>query len=280
MSMQRIVSLAPSNTEIVFALGKGDRLVGVTEFCNYPAEAKLIEKIGGFSTPDIGKIISLSPDLVLATEFHSGEAVPELKKKGIPVYVVKAKTILDASLAISCVGKIIGCPKEAERLANEIQKKIERIRWRSNISEERPGVCYICSHNPLCVARRFCTVNRLIEIAGGVNVMQEVPLGDVGNLCQAIIRISPEIIITSKGHRETTDLFSYVMADPIFRRTRAWLNKRVYQIDSELLCRPGPRAAIGLEIWLNLFILRGVNVNEETYIFTSSVNSQLRLELL
>lgn len=247
MSIQRVVSLAPSNTEIIFSLGRGDRLVGVTEFCDYPAEAKLIEKIGGFSTPDIGKIISLSPDLVLAAEFHYQKTVPELKRRGIPVYVVKAKAILDAPSAISCVGKIIGCPKKAERLASEIQKRIERIRCRGDISKERPGVCYICSHDPLCVARRSCAVNRLIEMAGGVNIMREVPFGDAENLREAIIRISPEIIIISKGHRETTDLFSYVMREPLFKRTRAFLNNRVYQIDSELVCRPGPRAALGLE---------------------------------
>ncbi len=247
MNIKRIVSLAPSNTEIVFALGEGKKIVGVTECCDYPPEVKSIDKIGGFSAPDIEKVVTLSPDLVLATSIDLRGTVSRLRAEGIATYAVKTKTILDAPEAVSFVGKLIGCQRKASRLAKKIEEKIKKIYQKTKGLRTRPKICYICSHDPLCIALKSCTVNKLIEVAGGANIMQDIALDNIDNLLEAVIKKNPKVIITSKGHRETTDLLSYAKNCPRFKQTDAYLNKRIYQIDAELVCRPGPRAVQGLE---------------------------------
>ncbi|GAI57232.1 unnamed protein product, partial [marine sediment metagenome] len=183
MKIQRIVSLAPSNTEIVFALREGSKLVAVSGCCNYPPEVNLIEKIGGFSTPDIEKIISLSPDLVLATDIDLRKgAVSKLRAKGIATYVVKAKTVLDVPSAISFVGKLIGCQKKALPLAKKIEEKIKKISQKTKDLNTKSRVCYICSHNPLCIALKSCTINKLIEVAGGVIFSRDIDKNNIDDL--------------------------------------------------------------------------------------------------
>lgn len=128
MNIKRIVSLAPSNTEIIFALGEEKNLIGVTDFCNYPPKAKSINKIGGFSTPDIKKIISLFPDLVLATDFHSQTIIPKLRAENMTVYVAEARTVLDVPKAITAIGRLLGCKEKALKLAVKIEEEIDAIR--------------------------------------------------------------------------------------------------------------------------------------------------------
>ena len=248
MNIQKIVSLAPSNTEIIFALGEGDKLTGVTECCNYPPEAKLIDKIGGYSNPDIEKIIALSPDLVLATDIDLKKgALSKLRAKNIAAYTVGTETILDAPRAISFVGKLIGCQDKAARLAEETKERIGKICQKTKALKQKPKVCYVCSHNPLCVALKSCAINKIIEIAGGVNIMQDIDRSNISDLLEAIIKKNPQVIITSRGHKETTDLLSYVKNQARFKCTDACANNRIYQLHAELICRPGPRAVQGLE---------------------------------
>ena len=105
----------------------------------------------------------------------------------------------------------------------------------------------MCSHDPLCIAQKSCMVNKLIEVAGGINIMQDINMDNIDNLLDAIMKKNPQVIITSKRHRETQDLLSYVKNHPRFKSTDAYLNNRIYQIHAELICRPGPRAVQGLE---------------------------------
>lgn len=247
--IKKIVSLAPSNTEIIFALGEDSKLVGVTDSCNYPSQAELKEKIGGFAVPDIEKIIALVPDLVLGTDFHSKKIVPQLRAKGMPVYVVESKTILEAPKAISFIGKLIGCENKSLKLAGEIQEKIGRISRKTKYRKETPKVCYICSSNPLRIAPKSCccAISKLIENVGGINISQCIISNDKDKLLENVIQENPEVIITAEGHMETADLFSYIINEPVFKQTSAYLNKRIYPIDAELICRSGPRAAEGLE---------------------------------
>ncbi|MFH1519536.1 MAG: helical backbone metal receptor [Candidatus Omnitrophota bacterium] len=248
MNIRRIISLAPSNTEIVFALGEGDKLVGVSECCDYPREAGLIDKIGGFARPDIKKIASLSPDLVLSTNFRFHlRVMPLLKAEGIPVYAIESRTVLDVPQAITLVGRLIGCQEKASQVAEDIKGKIEKICQKVKALIPKPRVCYICSHDPLCIALKSCTINKLIEVAGGINIIQDIDRDNVDDLLEAIIEKNPQVIIVSKGHRETADLLFYAKNQSRFKQTDAYFNNRIYQIDAKLVCRPGPRAAQGLE---------------------------------
>ncbi len=117
---QRIISLAPSNTEILFALGLEDRVVGVTEFCDYPEAAKVKPKVGGFSTVDIERIVALEPDLILAGSIHEAKIIPRLEQLDLTVVALAPKT-LDRVLAnISLVGEITGQSDEANRLIDSL----------------------------------------------------------------------------------------------------------------------------------------------------------------
>lgn len=239
----RIISLAPSVTETIFVLGYGDKLVGVTEFCNWPPEAKLVDKIGGFSTPDIKKIISLKPDLVLATDFHL-KIVNYLKEKGINAYVIEAKTILDAPQSIIQVGEAINCKDKANKLAGELKNEMDALLEKVKKVPKKVRVCYLC--DIFCVAWRSCAMSKLIEALGGINIGRNVKSNQQESILKEIAEENPEVIITAKGHRETTDLLSFVKETAYFKKTKAYKNNRIYQIQAELVCRPGPRAIIGL----------------------------------
>jgi len=240
----RIISLAPSVTETIFVLGYGDKLVGVTEFCNWPPEAKLVDKIGGFSTPDIKKIISLKPDLVLATDFHL-KIVNYLKEKRINAYVIEAKTILDAPQSIIQVGEVINCKDKANKLAGELKNEMDALLEKVKKVPKKVRVCYLC--DIFCVAWRSCAMSKLIEALGGINIGRNVKSNQQESILKEIAEENPEVIITAKGHRETTDLLSFVKETAYFKKTKAYKNNRIYQIQAELVCRPGPRAIIGLK---------------------------------
>ena len=120
---QRIVSLAPSNTENLFALGLEEKVVGVTEHCNYPPEALDKEKVGGFSTPDIEKIVALQPDLILASDIHKEEIIPALEEKGLTVFALVPENLDGILKDIQILGKITGKEEEASELEQEIMDK-------------------------------------------------------------------------------------------------------------------------------------------------------------
>ncbi|MFH1504441.1 MAG: helical backbone metal receptor [Candidatus Omnitrophota bacterium] len=252
--IKRIVSLAPSNTEIVFALGKGDQMVGVSACCDYPEQVKSIKQIGGYASPDIDKIASLCPDVVLATEIDLKKgAISKLEAKGITVAVVSAGTIVDLPCAVLSVGKLIGCPEEASELAEQIRIKIEVVTRKAEKVKQKPKVCYICSSNPLCTGTQSPVIDKLLVTAGGDNVMSGVKAETVEDFLKTVIEINPEIILISKGHKENIDLLSYAKKEIDIRQTKAYLDNKIYKIDSKLVCRPGPRAVEGLER-INSFI--------------------------
>ena len=124
---QRIVSLAPSNTEILFALGLADKLVGVTDYCNYPPEAEDKPSIGGFSTPNIEQVVALSPDLVLATSIHQKQVIPNLEQRGITIFALAPKTLDEVLETITLVGEITDKKEEASKLVAGMADRIKAI---------------------------------------------------------------------------------------------------------------------------------------------------------
>lgn len=242
----RIVSLAPSNTEIVFALGAGDSLVGVTEFCNYPEEAKPIGKIGGFSTPNIEKILSLSPDLVLGMDFHHKMGIPQrMKKEGIPCILLSSKSLLDAPKNIECAGKVLGREEKAKEIALELKYKINQILEKIKSVIHRVRVCYLCSIE--CAAWRSCYVSNLIELLGGLSIAKDIQEKNRKSLVTEICLRDPEVVVFSEGHLESRDMLSFMTQFPLFWETTAYKTNRIYSLRAELISRPGPRAAKGIE---------------------------------
>ncbi len=176
---ERIVSMAPSVTETLFALNLKDKIVGVTEYCNYPEKVNElkrkgeIEVIGGFTNPSIEKIIELEPDLVIAVNLQERIAM-QLESLGLTVLTVKSESLRDIYTAISLIGKATGKQENAAELNRKLQTQIKSTWEKIRDIEEKAKVLHIAWLEPLYVAGGKSYVNDLISMAGGINVFQAV----------------------------------------------------------------------------------------------------------
>ena len=246
---QRIVSLAPSNTEILFALGLGDKVVGVTEYCNYPQEAMTKPKVGGFSNVDIEKVVSLEPDLVLATHIHGKTVIPALEKLGLTVVAITPGSLNEVLDSITLVGKITGQSREASKLINDLGTRIEAVMDKIRIlsPDQKPRVFYITWHAPLMTAGTETLADDVISSAGGQNIAYDIS-GDKAINLETVIYRDPQVIVASVGMGSGEDLpWQYVQTEPRLENTQALLNDRVYKIDGDVIHRPGPRIVDALE---------------------------------
>ena len=244
---QRIISLAPSNTEILFALGLGEKIVGVTEHCNYPSEALKKAQIGGFSTPNIEKIIALQPDLILAADIHAKEIIPALEERGLAVFALAPENLDGILEDIRMVGKITGQEKEAIKLVTQMGNRFKAVTDKTQNLNERPSVFYITWHNPLYSVGSETTIHELIEMAGGINIAQDI-VGHTTIDIETVIAHDPDVIIACTGHGEAEDEpFEWAKEEPWLEVTEARKNNRVYQIDADLVSRTGPRIVDALE---------------------------------
>ncbi len=246
---QRIISLAPSHTEILFALGLGDRVVGVTDYCNYPPEAKQKPSIGGFSTPNIEKIISLSPDLILAGSIHQKQVIPLLESRGMTIFVLAPETINGVLDTITLVGQITGKDREAVRLVADMESKIKKITDRTKgIDESRkPGVFYVTWHDPLKTAGAGTLQDELIRTAGGTNVAGSLS-GYPGISLEAVILADPAVVIAGVGMGAGADApLQFARTEPRLKDIAARKSDRIYPVNTDLVGRTGPRITDALE---------------------------------
>ncbi|MCK4723253.1 MAG: cobalamin-binding protein [Dehalococcoidia bacterium] len=247
---ERIVSLAPSNTEVLFALGLGDKVVGVTEFCNYPEAAKAKPKIGGYSTVDLERTVAIEPDLILATNIHKDEIIPVLERLGLTVLTLDPKTLDEVLEAITLTGKCTGKQEAASQLVAEMRNRIKAVTDKTDTLSEaqRPRVFYVMWHEPLRTVSSHTRIHELIGLAGGVNIAQDVGEGYPTISLEAVIQANPQIIIAGSGMGEGADLpFQFVNTESRLKDTDARINHRLYEIYTDLVGRPGPRFVEALE---------------------------------
>ncbi len=238
---QRIISLAPSNTEILFALGLGDEVVGVTMYCDYPPEAQDKEKVGDYYGPDIEKIIALEPDLVLATDFHRFDLIPALEQQGFAVFAVAPQTLDDVLQSIEKIGEITGKEAEASELVDGMRNKIEEVEEQTKELEQKPSVFYMTWHDPMWTVGRDTWIDDLINIAGGVNIFSENFESGAMVQIEWVILHDPEIIITSEWS------YDWALNATELASTNASQTGRIYTFDDDLAQRPGPRLVQGLD---------------------------------
>jgi len=243
---QRIVSLAPSNTEILFALGLGDKVVGVTDWCDYPPEALEKEKVGSYDTPDIEKIVALNPDLVLVAYGTTMDVINSMVGLGLTVFGIKTTDLDDLLNDIKTVGEITDTEVEAQSVTSEMESRIQAVTNQTEELEERPRVFYIVWHDPLWTAGPETFIHELIEKGGGVNICQNIT-GYATITIEEVVARNPEVIITSEWS------FDWAMNETSLNSTDARQNGRIYQGDDDLVQRPGPRLVKGLE-WFAYFI--------------------------
>jgi iron complex transport system substrate-binding protein len=244
---QRIVSLAPSITEILFALNLGDRVVGVTDYCNYPPEATQKPKVGGFSDVSMEKLLEAQPDLVLAASIHMAQVLPELEKQGLTVMVIDAHDFPGVLESIRLVGKATGTEKEAEALVAQMQERADKVA-QAVAGRERPRV-YWELDNTLWTVGPGSFVQDLIERAGGENIAANAEMAWVQLSAEAIIAADPEVIfLADHPYGESADT---VKARPGWEKISAVVNGRIVELTQEqgdIVSRPGPRVIDALEM--------------------------------
>jgi len=242
---QRIVSLAPSNTEILFALGLGNKVVGVTEYCNYPLAAQEKDKVGGFSTVSIEKVVALEPDLILAAGMHES-IVGDLEGLGLTVVVLDPKNVDDILENIILVGKITGQVGVAEEVTANMEHRINAITEKME-NAQRLNVFYVTWHDPLKTAGPGTLIHELIQLAGGSNVAGDAKAEYPVYSLEMLIERNPDVIIISSRHGAggpTVENMRVLLQDTNISAVRS---DRIYGMDTDLVARAGPRIVDGLE---------------------------------
>jgi len=245
---QRIISLAPSNTEILFALGLGDSMVAITDQCDYPLEALEKEKVGGYATPNIEKIVALNPDLILVAYGTPMEVINTMVGLGLTVFGIKTTDLDDLLNDIRRIGEITDKEVEAQALTSEMASEVEAITAVTSELENRPRVFYIVWNDPLWTAGSETFIHELIEKGGGVNICGNLTGYPTISIEEVIAR-NPEVIITSSW----PGVYEWAMNETALNATDARQYNRVFVCDDNLVQRPGPRLVEGLE-WFAYFI--------------------------
>ena len=242
---QRIISLAPSITEILFALKLGDRVIGVTSYCDFPDEAKAKEKVGDTIKPNLERLIVLKPDLVLISTASQLEKITrQLDQLGIPVFVTSPQSVAGVLTSLRKIGELTGAEQQAEALAAEMQTRITAVQ-RQATTNSAPRVLYILQLSPLITAGKNTFINDLINQAGGRSISGEETTDYPQFSREAVIARAPEIIIIPASHG--AELVNIEAIKQAFAATPAIKNNRIVPINPDLVSRPGPRIVEGLE---------------------------------
>jgi len=243
---RRIVSLAPSITETLFALGLDREIVGVTDFCNYPEAALSKPKVGSFISLSAEKIVSLSPDLILATaDGNRKESVDQLARLGLPVYTVSPSNLTETFRMIFTIGRMTGREKEAHSLVHQLQQRVRHV---TAVTErlQRPKVFFQVGLDSLITVGRDTFLNELITLAGGTNISGEETVRYPRYSIERVITAVPDIVIVTSMKGEGS--FEQVKKNwSRWSSLPAVRNGRIYLMETDLVFRPSPRIVDGLE---------------------------------
>lgn len=242
---ERIVSLAPSITETLFFLGLGDKVVGVTKYCNYPPEAQSKTIIGGVIDPNYEIILSLKPDIVMMTvEGNTKESFNKLSDLGLKIFVTNPRNFEGVFKTILDIGKICKVETRAKFLVDSLRAELEKIKKISS-GKHKPKVFVLLSLNPLMTAGKNTFINEIIENAGGINIgknsKQNYPIFNR----EEILKLNPDIIILTEskiGKDELLNLF------PEWKHINAIKENKIFKIDPDILLRPSPRVVLATKI--------------------------------
>ena len=247
----RVISLAPSITEIVFALGKGDRLKGVTQHCDFPAAVQSLPRVGSFVHPDLERIVALKPDLCIATrDGNPQDVIAKLEALKIPVYVVNPKDLNTVVDTVVEIGQLLNASQRGQDLAHDLRARIERVKSRVAEAQQRPRVFFQIGIVPIVSAGTSTFIHELITTAGGHN-LAEGPTPYPRFSREQVLALQPEVIIITSMTRGQA-------FEPVRAEWNQWgslpavRNQRVFIVDSNLFDRPTPRLIEGLEILARL----------------------------
>ncbi|MGH7411282.1 MAG: ABC transporter substrate-binding protein [Candidatus Methylomirabilis sp.] len=251
---KRIMALAPSNTEVLFALGAEDRIVAVDQWSNHPPAARAKPRISPFS-PSLEQIVQLRPDLILSTH-GSAEPLLPLERYGIRVLILAPRTLDDVYRNILLIGRIVGAEGRAERLVHAMRQRVAAVLAKVRDAPRPKVFVELDGTDP---SRPFTAgpgsiIDVLIRLAGGINVAEASRLLWPQFSLEELIRADPDLIILGDElvliNPQTPEM---VLRRPGWHHVRAVRRGAVYPIEGELLSRPGPRIVEGLELLARLF---------------------------
>ena len=249
---QRIVSLAPANTEILFAVGAGDRVVAVTEYCTFPEEATKLPIIGGYSTVNVERVITAKPDLIIAYYGNGEETISHLKNLGYTVLTLNADSISGTIKDIRIVGKAVGCEAEAEALIADMESRMAAVSEKlAGIPEsEKPTMVHSMWTDPLWVSGSSTFQDEMIAFAGGINAVAETEGWGIVTL-EKFLLIDPDIIfvdtVMGMGEGAQDVLKNYFLTEPRLSTLTAVQTGQVYAVNADIIDRGGPRIVEGIE---------------------------------
>jgi len=240
---ERIISLAPNITEILFAMDMGNKIVGVTSFCDYPDEAKRKTKVGGMSNPSLEAVVSLRPDIVvMTTDGNPKEFEERLHSLGIKTYVFRARKLSELPEGIREMGTALGVKQKADALAGKIESAIKRFAV-THYPSLKEKVLFIIWPEPLIVAGPGTEIDDTITLLGRDNIASKAKTSYPRYSVEEIIRQSPDVIFIGRGHRDMKEM-SKGLLEKIASVT-AVKNGRVFFL-SDSLYRLGPRVVSGI----------------------------------
>jgi len=248
---QRLISLAPSITEIIYALEQENRLKGVTRYSDFPTAATKLPKVGSYVRLDLERIVALNPDLCIAIkDGNPKEIIDRLESLKIPVYVVNPRNLNTVLETIREVGKILNAGDKAENLLTNLHTRIQRVKSLITQDTYRPGVFFQIGISPIVSVGTDTFLHELIVLAGGKNLADgKTPYPRFSR--EQVLTLTPEIFIVTSMARQA--VYEQVKAE--WRRwpsMPAVRNDRIFLVDSNLFDRPSPRLVDGLELLIKL----------------------------
>jgi iron complex transport system substrate-binding protein len=238
--IERAVSLAPNLTENIFAVGAGDRLVGVTTFCNYPPEAEKIQKVSDTQTPNVESIIALKPDVVFVSTASQLENFARiLERRNIAVFVTNPQNLEDVFKNLETLGRLFGTTEKAEKLVAELKQRIAAIDEKVS-GKPKVRVFVQIDKDSLYTVGKDSFITDLIERAGGESLTKTIETAYPKISKETALALNPDAIILSESPNN-------LEPNEVFKNSAAVKNGKVYKINADLLSRPGPRLVDALE---------------------------------
>ncbi len=248
---ERIISLSPNLTEIIYGIGAWEKVVGVTLYSDFPPEVEGVPKVGGWVNPNFEKIVKLNPDLVLLMKDQDGMFGDKIRKLGYKTLTIDSNTsINDIQNSILEIGRMLGKQDEAHRLSEEIKNSLNEIRLETENTPDKK-VLLVVARNPgrledIYVIGKNNYINELISLAGGTNVVESDRLA-LKITIEAILSYSPDVII-EVNHQKNKDTDDIVKIWNGLKETQAVRNQEVHVVFSNELLRPSQRIIEGARI--------------------------------
>jgi iron complex transport system substrate-binding protein len=244
----RVVSLAPSITESLFAIGAGAQIVGVTDYCNYPPAARNCRRVGGMTNPSIETIVGLAPELIIVSmEGNQRQDFTALTGLHVPVFVTNPRTLETINRSLLHLGILTGHSREATALVDSLAQRAAHLG--SLRTEHRTRTLFFVSLQPLMAVGTRNFLDAMLVAAGGVNLAASTGLTYPSLSREMILKQDPDVILVTSDACDSTTRFTTLY--PEWARLSAVRGNRVYRINADIISRPGPRAVEGLALLIS-----------------------------